>query len=118
MSVRVAIARHGDQAVNEIGGVDGAGIGIGSPAQLIWRRGHFVKGSAAQSSLSDRLKRLVRHRRPHAIKPCPAVDHSRRCEWRAAQLLGIQSMRHFLGRILPAGQRAFHRLARELVAKA
>ena len=87
------------------------------PTQLIRRRRHFVKWRAAQPSLADRLERLVRHRWTNAIEPGSPIATARRGEWRAAQLLGVQTMRHSLRRILPARQHACHRFARELVAE-
>ena len=117
MGMRVAVARHGDQAVDEVGALRSRGIGIG--VQRNWFGGVGTSSNGALRSLPvlDRLEWLVRHRRTHPVKPRPAIHAARRGECRAAQLLRVQPMRHFLRRILPARQHAFHRLAGELVAE-
>ena len=97
---------------------DDGGIGIG--IQRNWFGGVGTSSNGALRSLpcADRLERFMRHRRANAIKPRPPIRHARRSKWRAAQLLGIQTMRHFLRRILPARQYAFDRFAGEFVAEA
>src|ERR1700719_3704952 len=117
MGVGVAIARHGDQAVDEVGALGGSRNRNWTPTQLIRRCRHLVERSAAQPSRADGFEWLVRHRRTYPGEPRPASDAARRCKCRAAQLLRIQPMRHFLRRILPARQYTFHRLARELVTE-
>src|SRR6266446_7371211 len=117
MGMSVSIARHGDQSVDEIGALRRSRNRNWPPAQLVRRCRHFVEWRAAQPSRADGFEWLVRHRRTNPVKPRPAIHAARRCECRAAQLLRIQPMRHFLRRILPARQYSFHRLARELVAE-
>ncbi len=108
---------HRDQAIDEIGALGRRRNRNRHPAQLVrWCR-HLIKWRAAQPSLRDRLKWLVRHRRPHPIQPGPPIHAARRRECRAAELFRVQPMRHFLRRILPARQYPFHRLARKLIAE-
>src|SRR5208283_5242704 len=98
MSVRVAVAGHGDHPVNEIRAL--RWNWNWSPAQLVGRRRHFVKWGAAQLDWLDGLKGLMRYRRPYAIQPCAAVGDPRRGERSSTQLLGVQTVGNFLRRVL------------------
>src|SRR6195256_3439739 len=117
MSMGVSVARHGDQAVDEVGALRRSRDRNGPPTQLVRRGGHLVEWRAAQPSRADGFEWLMRHRRTHPVKPSPAIDAARRSKCRAAQLLGVQTMRRLLRRILPARQHTLHRLAGELVSE-
>src|ERR1019366_594941 len=61
MGMRVAVASHRNQTVNEVGVLRGSRDRNWTPAQLVRRRRHLVERRAAQPSPLDRLKRLMRH---------------------------------------------------------
>ncbi len=111
----IAVAREGDEAVDEIGFRGGEGNRV--PAQLVGRSRNFVEGRGAQQSAGNFAVGLVHDRGAYAVKPTAAVGGARSGERGSAQLLGIESVGRALRRILPRGQRAGKGFAGEFVAE-
>src|SRR5439155_7969822 len=88
------------------------------PAQPVWRRRRLVAWRGAQAPTVDLPERLVHRRRADAVEPRAPVLRSRRGERGSRQLLGVESARRRLRRVLPLRQGAGDRLALLLVAKA
>ena len=113
---RVAAAGDGHQAIDEIGGRLGDGKGI--PAKLVGRRGHLVERAAAQQAGRIFGERLVRDGRANSIGPGAPVGGARRGERAAAELLGVESERRLLRRVLANRERAGYGLRGEFIPEA
>src|SRR5262249_37413050 len=85
---RVAVAGHGDEAIDEIGGRLRNRQWI--PAQLLWRRRSFVEWRTAQPWRFDRTKPSMDCGGTQAIQPRAAIRMARRSERRTGELLGIE----------------------------
>jgi len=109
-----AVAAHGVQAIDEIGGAARQRQRV--PAQLVGRH-CAVREIAVQVRLRIRAELTVRHRRADPVQPATPVAAARRGERGARQLFGIQPMRHPLRRVAAHRQRAGHRLGGELIAE-
>ncbi len=112
---RVATAAQRDNAVDEVRFLIGNGQRI--PAQLVRRRRHLDKGTAANHPPRNLLVRSMRYRRSDAIGPCAPIGRPRRGKRRAAELLRIQPQRMLLRRVLALRQSAGNRFGCEFVAK-
>ena len=116
LRMRVAVAGHRHQAVDEVGRRRPASAAGSSAA------GSACVGTSPKS-LTMRpapiaLERRVHRRRADAVEPRAPVVGARRGERGAAQLLGVEAVRAALRRVAADRQRAGQRLGRELVAEA
>ncbi len=117
LRLRVAVGGERHQAFDEIGRFDRNRERI--PTELVWR-GHYLGDRRAAHQPPDLwsvLERAACYGRTDAIEPGAAVRGARRRECRAAELLGIQSVRDLLRTELALRQRASNRLALVLVAE-
>jgi hypothetical protein len=112
---RTAIARHGEQAVDEIGRCDRQRQRV--PAQLVRRYRHLIE-IIVESSTLQRRERIVHRRRLDPVEPAAPVEVARRSKSRAGNLLRIQAVRDALRRVLADRQRTGKRLGREFVGEA
>ena len=94
------------------------GHGERVPAQAIGRQRRLARPGREQGGALVALIKRVRGARPHPVEPGTAILGARRGEGGAGQLLGIETESGALRRIAPLGQRAGHRLAREVAAEA
>src|SRR5579872_1917441 len=114
-SPEIAVAGHGEQAVDEVFVTDGDRPG--APAEPVRVRLDLVEGRAAQRPVADPLEPLVRGGRHDPVHPGPPVGRARLGERRAADLLRIQAERGLLRRVAPVRHSTGHRFADELVAE-
>src|SRR5438477_9055632 len=113
--IGVAIACHGDQAVDKICLRFRYGQRI--PAQLIGRCRQPAE-AAFDMLIVDLSERFVHRRRPDAIEPRAPIRAARRGKRGARELLGVESHRRLLRRVLPDRKRTGERFGGELVAEA
>jgi len=94
----VTVTRHGDKALDEVGGLVGNGERI--PAQLIGWCCHRLE-LAREAAVVDTPEGQVHRSRTDAVQPGAAVVATRRSEGSTGQLLGVKSVWALLRRVLP-----------------
>ena len=115
LAFRPAVPGHRVQAVDEVR--RRLRHGERRPAHLVGRHRSGAE-IAVQAVLRVGLERPVHRRRADAVQPAAPVLRPRRGEGGAAELFGVQPVRHPLRRVAAFRQRAGNRLAGEVIAEA
>jgi hypothetical protein len=118
LRVWIAVAGHGDQAVDEVERLASRiGYGKGVPSQLVGRGGLFAE-VAGQPAVARPAERLVLRRRADPVEPGAAVVTARGGERRAGDLLGVEPVGTLLRRVASHRECTRQGLGGEFVAEA